>query len=170
MRLPTALKILLSERLVLENEVTDIQVNESAITVSVVLRVNARRLGSDSVRHIHAVPTDSQHMTVQGLGLQGRALRYNVTIPYFAAANGRHKIARIPWPVPGIYVDWQVTDEVLAKAVYLANCGQSPDMIAQLLGDLYGVETNATRVKQWLSDHGKAQHPLPARIAASVPV
>lgn len=169
MRLPTALCASLSERIVRENQATDIQVDESATTIYLVLPADLRRLGSASERPIRpitkvtSVMTDVRHLTVPGLGVQGRALRYDVSIPHYTAVGGRRKIAKIPSPMPGVHASWRVTDEVRAKAIYMANCGQSPEMVARLLGDLDGIETDAATVNQWLAERSREQL-VPARI------
>lgn len=63
-----------SERAVRLNDVTDIQVSASAITISIAPRVNENSLRPEAARSLTRM--DSEYIIVQGLGVQGRVLRY----------------------------------------------------------------------------------------------
>lgn len=152
MRLPTALRSLLAEQVVRANDVTDIQVSASSITISIIPHLDGDGFRTHSAHRAHLIHADSQHIIIQGLGIQGRALRYDVAIPYCAYSDGAAQQVTFPWPIAGIANDWRVTDEVLAKAFYLKARGLTPEMIAELLSDLYGVETDAATLREWLSE------------------
>lgn len=152
MRLPTALRSLLAEWVVRANDVTDIQVSASAITISIVPHLDGDGYHAHSAYRADLIHADSQHIIVQGLGVQGRALRYDLAIPCFTYSDGVAQPVTSPWPIAGIAIAWRVTDEVLAKAAYLQARGLTPEMIAEFLSDLYGVETDAATVQEWLSE------------------
>ncbi len=133
------------------NEVTDIEVDPSAITISILPRVEADGFRTHLARSARMTRTESQHILVQGLGIQGRALRYDVAVPQFTYNENSDLDVTFPWPVAGISLQWRVTHEVLAKAAYLQARGQTPEMVAELLHHLYAIEADVPTVHAWLA-------------------
>ena len=89
-------------------------------------------------------------LTVQGLGVQGKALRYQVKSIRLGYINDAGKFTTFTVPIPGIRTDLLVTDEVVDKALYLnVDRNLSLPVTADMLADLYQVQTSASALDRW---------------------
>lgn len=168
MRLPTALRALLRERVAHLNEVTDIQVDASAITVSIMPPLHREAKDGNGVSSWRVVLKESWHILVQGLGLQGQAVRYDIALPQFAYLQRTGEPLVFTVPIVGIHTNWLVTDEVLAKARSLQADGHSAGEIARLLKNWDAIEVDTCTVQQWLGEQ-LPQIPIPRSRSLVVP-
>jgi hypothetical protein len=109
---------LFTERAVQENQVTDITMTDSVITIHLQPKVAARYVRSDCQKPVLVRFHENAVFTVQGLGIPGRAVRYVVTRPRVSYINDAGKFVTFVVPLPGIRSDLCVTDEVVEKALY----------------------------------------------------
>ena len=96
--------------------------------------------------HLH----DSETISVQGLGIQGRAVRYTVKMQRVAYVNDGGTFFTFTVPLSGIRTDLLVTDEVVERAMYfLIDRNQSLPATVELLRELYQVETSSSALERW---------------------
>ena len=92
----------------------------------------------------------SEELTIQGLGIQGKALRYEVQSIRLGYHNDAGKFSTFTVPVPGIRTDLMVTDEVVDQAMYLnVDRNLSLPVTAEMLADLYQVQTSSSALGRW---------------------
>lgn len=145
-----ALLSLFTEQAVQKNRVTNITISKSTITIQLEAMVDARYVRSDcqhpAVVHLH----DSETISVQGLGVQGRAVRYSVKMQRVAYVNDAGTFVTFTVPLPGLRTDLSVTDEVVERAMYfLIDYNQSLPTTVELLRELYHVETSTSALERW---------------------
>jgi hypothetical protein len=93
---------------------------------------------------------DSEVLNVQGLGIQGKALRYQVKSIRLSYLNDAGKFTTFTVSVPGIRTELLVTDEVVDKALYLnVDRNLSLSVTAEMLADLYQVQTSSSALDRW---------------------
>lgn len=96
--------------------------------------------------HLH----DSETLSVQGLGIQGRAVRYTVKMQRVAYVHDGGILVTFTLPLAGIRTDLWVTDEVVERAMYfLIDRNQSLPATVALLRELYQVETSSSALERW---------------------
>jgi len=148
---------LLTEKAVQENIVTGIQVTDARIVVNLEPRIAARYVRPDCQEPVVAHRYDHDTITVQGLGIQGKALRYVVKTVRLAYFNDAGKLVTFNAPLPGIRTDLLVTDEVVDKALYLiVDRNISLPIAAEMLNDLYQVETSSSALDRWKAAEAEA--------------
>ena len=148
---------LLTEKAVQENIVTGIQVTDARIVVNLEPRIAARYVRPDCQEPVAAHRYDHETITVQGLGIQGKALRYMVKTVRLAYLNDAGKLVTFNAPLPGIRTDLLVTDEVVDKALYLiVDRNISLPIAAEMLNDLYQVETSSSALDRWKAAEAEA--------------
>jgi len=141
---------LFTERAVQQNQVTDITLTDSVITIHLQPSVAACYVRSDCQAPVLVSPHESQAYTVQGLGIQGRALRYVVTSPRVSYVNDAGKFVTFVVPLPGVRADLCVTDEVVEKALYFnVDRNLSLPVTAAMLNELYQVQTSDSALERW---------------------
>lgn len=156
-----AVVALFTDQAVQQNRVTDMTITDSVITISLEPHVAAQYVRPDCPQPVSVQPHDSEVITVQGLGVQGRALRYSVTTRRVAYLNGAGKFATFTVPVPGIRTDLLVTDEVVEKALYLiVDRNLSLPVTAEMLSELYHVHTSSSALERWKSSEAEALPPI----------
>jgi len=141
---------LFTERAVQQNQVTDITLTDSVITVHVQPKVAARYVRSDCQAPVLVRPHESEVFTAQGLGIQGRAMRYVVTSPRVSYFNDAGKFVTFVVSLPGMRSDLCVTDEVVEQALYFnVDRNLALAVTAEMLNDLYQVQTSDSALERW---------------------
>jgi hypothetical protein len=145
-----ALLSLFTEQAVQKNHVTNITISKSTITIQLEAVVEARYVRSDCQHPVAVHLHDSEIITVQGLGVQGRAVRYSVKMQRVAYVNDAGTFVTFTVPLAGLRTDLLVTDEVVERAMYfLVDCNQSLPVTEELLRELYQVETSPSALERW---------------------
>jgi len=146
----SAIRALLSERVVQENVITDVQVTATTIVVSLSPKIELKYERPDCQEAVGVYQYGSETVTVQGLGIQGKALRYQVTKVRRGYLNDAGEFKTFTVPVPGVQSDLLVTDEVIDKLLYFnVDRNQSLAESVQMLQDVYGVQTSVSAVERW---------------------
>lgn len=155
-----SIRSLLSERAAQENIITDVEVTETTITVSLSPKTELKYEQPDCQEAVMVYHYDSETVTVQGLGIQGKALRYQVTNIRLGYLNESGEFKTFTAPVAGVRSDLLVTDEVIDKFLYFnVDRNQSLAESVQMLQDVYGVQTSVSAVERWKIGEAEA---LPA--------
>jgi len=155
-----SIRSLLSERVAQENAITDVKVTETTIVVSLSPKTELKYKRPDCQEAVVAYPYDRETVTVQGLGIQGKALRYQITKVRRGYLNDAGDFKTFTAPVPGVRSDLLVTDEVIDKFLYLnVDRNQSLAESVQMLQDMDGVQTSVSAVERWKMGEAEA---LPA--------
>ena len=150
MKQELSIKLLLTERAVQENTVTGVAISGSTITVKLKPQLKKVYERPDCQEPVTVERHDREVLTIQGLGIQGQALRYQVECIRLSYINDAGKFTTFTVPVPGIRTDLRVTDEVVDKALYLnVDRNLSLPVTAQMLADLYQVKTSASALDRW---------------------
>ena len=145
-----SIRLLLTERAVQENIVTGINITGSTITVKLKPKEQKVYDRPDCQKPVTVERHDSEVLTVQGLGIQGKALRYQVKSTRLGYINDAGKFTTFTVPIPGIRTDLLVTDEVVDKALYLnVDRNLSLPVTAEMLSDLYQVQTSSSALDRW---------------------
>jgi hypothetical protein len=141
---------LFTERAVHQNQVTDITLTDSVITVRLQPKVAAHHVRADCQAPVLVQPHEREVFTVQGLGIQGRAVRYVVTSTRLSYFNDAGKFVTFVVPLLGLRSDLCVTDEVVEKALYFnVDRNLSLAVTAEMLNDLYQVQTSDSALERW---------------------
>jgi len=145
-----ALLSLFTEQAVQKNSVTNITISKSVITIHLEAIVGSHYIRPDcqapAAVHLH----DSETLSVQGLGVQGRAIRYAVKMQRVAYVNDGGTFVTFTVPLSGIRTDLWVTEEVVERAIYfLIDRNQSLPATVELLRELYQVETSSSALERW---------------------
>lgn len=144
------IKLLITERAAQENVVTGVDVTSSTITVKLKPPVKKVYDRPDCQHPVTVERHDSELLTVQGLGIQGKALRYQVKSIRLGYRNDAGQFTTFTAPIAGIRTDLLVTDEVVDKALYLnVDRNLSLPVTAEMLADLYQVQTSASALDRW---------------------
>lgn len=152
-----SIKQLLSERAAQENTITDVEVTETTIVVSISPKTELKYERPDCQEAVVAYHHDSEIVTVRGLGIQGKALRYQVTNIRLGYLNDAGEFRTFTAPVPGVRSDLLVTDEVIDKFLYFnVDRNQSLAESVQLLQDVYGLQTSVSAVERWKKGEAEA--------------
>jgi len=147
-----SIKSLLTERGAQENIITGYQITDTTITVHLKPKVVKVYERPDCHEPVSVEHHDREILTIQGLGLQGKALRYQVQSIRLGYINDAGKFTTFSVPLPGIRTDVLVTDEVMDKMLYLNVDRNLPlPVVAEMLGDLYQVETSTSALDRWKS-------------------
>jgi hypothetical protein len=150
MSVNSLLASLFTEQAVRQNVVTDIAITDAVITISLEPKVAAQYERPDCQQPVSVQLHDSEIIRVQGLGAQGRAVRYLVKTVRVAYTNDQGKFVTFTVPLPGIRTDLLVTDEVVEKALYLiVDRNLSLPVAAEMLHDLYQVHTSSSALERW---------------------
>lgn len=153
----STIKPLLSERAAQENSITAVEVTETAIMVSLSPKTELKYERPDCQEAVVAYHYDSETVTVQGLGIQGKALRYQVTKVRLGYLNDAGEFKTFTAPVPGVQSDLLVTDEVIDQFLYFnVDRNQSLADSVQMLQDVYGVQTSVSAVERWKTGEAEA--------------
>ncbi len=151
------IRTFLSERVVQENIITDVEMTETTITVSVTPKIEEEYERPDCQEAVIAYYNGSETVTVQGLGIQGKALHYQVTNIRLGYLNDAGEFKTFTAPVPGVRSDLLVTDEVVDKFLYFnVDRNLSLAQSVQLLQDVYGVQTSVSAVDRWKKGEAEA--------------
>jgi hypothetical protein len=144
------LNVLLTERAARENTVSGIEVTDTTMTITLTPKLESSYERPDCQSPVSVKYHDDDTLLVQGLGIQGKALRYRVTSIRAGYLNDAGEFRTFMIPIPGIRTHLLVTDEVIDTMVYLhVDCNHSLAMTAQLLRDLYGVTTSVSALERW---------------------
>ena len=145
-----SLRLLLTERAAQENIVTGVNISDTTITVELKPKVKRVYERPDCQRPVKVERHGSEVLTVQGLGIQDKALRYQVKSIRLGYMNDAGKFTTFTLPVPGIRTALLVTDEVVDKALYLnVDRNLSLPVTAEMLADLYQVQTSSSALERW---------------------
>ncbi len=152
-----AITALLTERAAQANMITDVRVTATTILIHLQPHVAATYQRPDCQAPVAVVYHDSEILTVQGLGVQGKALRYQVKSIRLGYLNDAGTFTTFTVPIPGIRTDLLVTDEVVDKALYLnVDRNLSFSVTAAMLRDLYQVETSSSALDRWKAGEAQA--------------
>src|SRR3990172_4205527 len=145
-----ALVALFTDQAVRQNRVTDITLTDAVVTLHLEPNVASQYVRPDCQQPVSIQPHDSEVITVQGLGVQGRALRYSVTTRRVAYTNEAGKFVTFTLPVPAVRTHLFVTDEVVEKALYLmVDRNLSLPVTAEMLNELDQVQTSSSALERW---------------------
>ncbi len=145
-----AIQHLLTERAVRENLITAVEVTAHMITVTLEPQLTPVYERPDCQQAVRAKYHDSEILTVQGLGVQGKALRYRVKSIRLGYVNDAGQFSTFTVPLAGIRSDLLVTDEVVDKVLYLnVDRNLSLPVTAEMLAELYQVQTSSSAVDRW---------------------
>jgi len=151
---------LLAEQAARQNRVTGITMTATTISVNLEPKIEARYVRPDCKDPVAVHRYDQEVITVQGLGIHGRALRYVVKTVRLAYVNDAGQFVTFMAPLPGIRTDVLVTAEVVDRALYLTvDRNLSLSVAAAMLHDLYQVETSSSALERWKAAAAEA---LPA--------
>lgn len=157
MKPDVSIKSLLTERAAQENLITDYQVTASTITIHLKPKVDKVYDRPDCREAVEVKRHDREILTIQGLGLQGKAVRYQVQRMRLGYLNDAGKFTTFSVPLPGIRTDVLVTDEVIDKMLYLNVDRNLPlPVVAEMLYDLYQVKTSTSALDRWKSSEAAA--------------
>jgi hypothetical protein len=157
MKADLSIKSLLTERAAQENLITGYQITATTITVHLKPKVAKMYERPDCQEPVAVEHHDREILTIQGLGLQGKALRYQVQSIRLGYLNDAGKFTTFSVPLPGIRTDVLVTDEVMDKVLYLNVDRNLPlPVVAEMLHDLYQVETSSSALDRWKSGEAAA--------------
>jgi hypothetical protein len=152
-----SIKSLLTERAAQENIITGYQITDTMITVHLKPQVAKVYERPDCREPVEVERHDSEILTIQGLGLPGKALRYQVQSIRLGYLNDAGKFTTFSVPLPGIRTDVLVTDEVMDKMLYLNVDRNLPlPVVVEMLRDLYQVETSTSALDRWKSGEAAA--------------
>lgn len=141
---------LFTEQAVQKNSVTNITISKSDITIHLEAIVSSHYVRSDCQDPVEVHLHDSETLSIQGLGVQGRAIRYRVKRQRVAYVNDGDTFVTFTIPLLGIRTDLLVTDEVVERAMYfLIDRNQSLPATVELLRELYQVETSSSALERW---------------------
>lgn len=150
MAVNSALLSLFTEQAVQKNRVLNISITAATITIQLEAEVAAQYLRPDCQQPVAVHLHDSETISVQGLGVQGRAVRYKVKIQRLAYVNDANTFVTFTIPLPGLRTDLSVTDEVVERGLYfLIDRNQSLAATVELLRELYQVETSTSALDRW---------------------
>jgi hypothetical protein len=145
-----SIKELLTERAVRENIITHVEVTATMITVSLEPHIASLYERPDCQQLVRAKYHDSEILTVQGLGIHSKALRYQVKSTRLGYLNDAGQFITFTVPVAGIRTDLLVTDEVVDKVLYLnVDRNLSLPVTAEMLAELYQVHTSSSALDRW---------------------
>lgn len=144
------LKNLLSERAVHKNIVTNFKVTETRLLIELSPEIDEYYQRSDCQFPTRVGYHDHEIIPIQGLGIQGKAVIYQVKRVRLCYTNDNGQFITFVAPMPGIRFDLLVTDEVVDKAMYLMiDQNQSLSAVAKELFDLYQVNTSTSALERW---------------------
>lgn len=147
----------LSEQIVKQNIVTDVNVTEDTIRVHISPVISYQYARPDCKNPTTVSRYDSDTITVQGLGVQGKAVRYVVEMVRLYYVNDEMKFTVFTASVPGIRSDIKVTDEVVEASMYfIIDRNLSLRVTAEVLDDLYGIETSSSALDRWKAKEANA--------------
>ena len=151
MLLSIPIQSLLTEQVVLQNHVTGTIVTSQTIQVHIsppLLPVYVRPDCCEPVI-VNYYDTDTP-IIIQGLGVQGKAVRYVVERPRMSYINDEGRMVVFTVPVVGIRSDIGVTLEVVDRAMYfIVDCNISLPATAKMLQELYQVSTSSSALGRW---------------------
>lgn len=155
-----SIKSIVTERAAQENIITGYQVTDTTITIHLKPKIAKEYERPDCREPVKVERHGSETLTVQGLGIQGKALCYQVQRIRLGYLNDAGKFSTFSVPLPGIRTDVLVTDEVIDKMLYLnVDRNLSLPVVVEMLRDLYQVETSTSALDRWKSSEAAA---LPA--------
>lgn len=134
-----SLTSLFTDQAVQHNWVTDIALTGSTIIISLEPHVGERCVRPDCQQPVRVQPHDRDIITVQGLGVQGRALRYRVLCAGSRIPTMLASLSRLRCVCPA-FAPICLTDEAVEKALYFI-IGLQPVVASH--GD------DVTRVQLW---------------------
>ncbi|MEK7323787.1 MAG: hypothetical protein AAB217_00860 [Chloroflexota bacterium] len=150
MAVNASLLSLFTEQAVQKNQVTNMTISKSTITIHLEAVVDSHYVRADGQRPVAVHLHDSETLSVQGLGLQGRAVRYTVKMQRVAYINDAGTFITFTVPLAGLRTDLLVTEEVVERALYfLIDRNQSLPAAVELLRELYQVETSSSALERW---------------------
>lgn len=151
------IKSLISERAAQANIITGIEVTESSITINLEPKIETQYERADTKKPVSAEYHDRETLHIQGLGIQGKALRYRVVSTRLGYVNDAGDLKTFTVPIPGIRTDLLVTDEVVDKMLYFnVDRNLSLAETVQMLQDVYGVQTSISAVERWKTGEAEA--------------
>lgn len=160
MKQDIAISTLLTEKATQANTIVDVEVTATTILIRLKPNLAPVYQRPDCRLPVAAAYHDSEVLTVQGLGVQGKALRYEVKSIRLGYLNDAGTFTTFTVPIPGVRTDLLVTDEVVDKALYLhVDRNLSLPVTAAMLCDLYQVETSSSALDRWKAREAQA---LPA--------
>jgi len=145
-----SLSRLLTERAIQEHSVKGITVTDTTITVTLAPKLDVSYARPDCQSPVLVRFHDTETLLVQGLGIQGNALRYRVTSIRASYFNDAGAFRTFMIPLPGIRTNLLVTDDVIDTMLYVnVDCNHSLAMTTKMLQDVYGVTTSVSALERW---------------------
>ena len=160
MKQAIAINSLLTETATQANTILGVEVTTTTILVQLQPTLAPAYQRPDCQQPVVAAYHDSELLTVQGLGVPGKAVRYQVKSIRLGYLNDAGTFTTFTVPIPGIRTDLLVTDEVVEQALYLhVDRNLSLAVTAAMLRDLYQIETSTSALDRWKAAEAQA---LPA--------
>src|SRR6476659_6115651 len=114
-----AISALLTEKATQANTIVDVEVTATTILIRLQPNIAPVYQHPNCQQPIAAAYHGSEILTVQGLGVPGKAVRYQVKSIRLGYLNDAGNFRTFTAPLPGIRTDLLVTDEVVEQALYL---------------------------------------------------
>ncbi len=147
---------LLVEKVVHANVVTGVVLSNDTLVIQIDPVMEPFYQRPDSDAPVAADPHTSQEFVVQGLGVQGRAVRYHIRMLQLGYTNDAGQFSTFSLPIAGIDTDLGVTNEVVERIRYLLLKKKlSPQVAAALLREFYQVELTVADLERWQARSGR---------------
>ena len=151
------IKALISEQAVQANLVNRVTIDEKTITIELSAAMAQNYERADCRQPVTVKVHDSEVVTVQGLGIQGKALRYQVNRTRVAYVNDAGEFVTFTLPISGIRTDILVSNEVVEKVLYLnVDRNLSLQTTVEMLHDLYQVASSDSALERWKQQAAEA--------------
>jgi hypothetical protein len=151
------IKSLISEQAVQANTVNRVTIDENSIKIELSSAMAQEYERADCQKPVRVKLHDNEEMTVQGLGVHGKALRYQVKRTRVAYVNDAGEFVTFTLPISGIRTDILVSNEVVEKALYLnVDRNLSLQTTVEMLRDLYQVESSDSALERWKQQAAEA--------------
>lgn len=148
--LASAVKQLLVERVVHANVVTGVTLSNGTLVIQIDPIIEPFYQRPDSAAPVAADHHAGQEFVVQGLGVQGRALRYHIRTIQPGYTNDAGEFVTLSLPIADIDPDLGVTGEVVERIRYLLLKKQlAPQVVVALLREFYQVELTVADLEGW---------------------
>ena len=102
MQRQVSIEKVLTEETAQQNIITNVTVNETMIIVDLEPKIEALYERADSQESVSVHRYDSEIIVVEGLGIQGKGLRYRVKTVRLAYLNDGGQFVTFMAPLPGI--------------------------------------------------------------------
>lgn len=145
----------LAEKVAHANVVTGVALSNGTLVIQIDPIMQPFYQRPDSAAPVAADHHTTQEFVVQGLGVQGRALRYRIRMIQLGYTNDAGQFSTFSLPIAGIDTDLGVTNEVVERIRYLLLKKKlSPQVVVALLREFYQVQLTIADLERWQAQAG----------------